>query len=444
MELVTLIPGLLCILAIKRWGTQFALQYVVLPTLLLLPTYFYWTMRPLPSLNFIDAALVPLGVGMVFLDRGRWRFTRTDLWMLIFLMSSAWAEHELGKTTDAAFSLFESLTVGLIPYMAGKLLIEQTGSRVRITRMFVWLLAGSSVFSAYEYFFKSNPYTWVWSHFYPSQWAMWRTQYRWGFGRVAGPYSQSELAGMMVFTAWLLALWLGRKNYAELKARPPVAALLKHGKWYAWGLFVALFMTQARGPWIGAGLGLAVAAIGRAKKPGRRAVIVVVCVFMIGLPAYLLGKDYLAGPRKDYGSEKETAQYRAELIDNYVPVAIKGGEWGWGSNFPRIGGQDSIDNAYLYFWIVQGYVGAVALILLIVDAMGTLAVQAFRPQPVRERHFVLTLLGILVGIAFTITTVFLGNQSYELLFLMIGWSQAMKESPKYQIEVVRSPIRVYS
>ena len=444
MELVTLIPGLLCILAIKRWGTQFALQYVVLPTLLLLPTYFYWTMRPLPSLNFIDAALVPLGVGMVFLDRGRWRFTRTDLWMLIFLMSSAWAEHELGKTTDAAFSLFESLTVGLIPYMAGKLLIEQTGSRVRITRMFVWLLAGSSVFSAYEYFFKSNPYTWVWSHFYPSQWAMWRTQYRWGFGRVAGPYSQSELAGMMVFTAWLLALWLGRKNYAELKARPPVAALLKHGKWYAWGLFVALFMTQARGPWIGAGLGLAVAAIGRAKKPGRRAVIVVVCVFMIGLPAYLLGKDYLAGPRKDYGSEKETAQYRAELIDNYVPVAIKGGEWGWGSNFPRIGGQDSIDNAYLYFWIVQGYVGAVALILLIVDASGTLIVQAFRPQPVRERHFVLTLLGILVGIAFTITTVFLGNQSYELLFLMIGWSQAMKESPKYQIEVVRSPIRVYS
>ena len=444
MELVTLIPGLLCILAIKRWGTQFALQYVVLPTLLLLPTYFYWTMRPLPSLNFIDAALVPLGVGMVFLDRGRWRFTRTDLWMLIFLMSSAWAEHELGKTTDAAFSLFESLTVGLIPYMAGKLLIEQTGSRVRITRMFVWLLAGSSVFSAYEYFFKSNPYTWVWSHFYPSQWAMWRTQYRWGFGRVAGPYSQSELAGMMVFTAWLLALWLGRKNYAELKARPPVAALLKHGKWYAWGLFVALFMTQARGPWIGAGLGLAVAAIGRAKKPGRRAVIVVVCVFMIGLPAYLLGKDYLAGPRKDYGSEKETAQYRAELIDNYVPVAIKGGEWGWGSNFPRIGGQDSIDNAYLYFWIVQGYVGAVALILLIVDAMGTLVVQAFRPQPVRERHFVLTLLGILVGIAFTITTVFLGNQSYELLFLMIGWSQAMKELPKYKIEVVRSPIRVYS
>lgn len=444
MELVTLIPGLLCLLAIKRWGTAAALQWVVLPTLLLLPTYFYFTMRPLPSLNFIDAALLPLGVGMAFLDLKRWRFTRTDLWVLLFLVSSTWAEHLLGRTTDAAFSLFESLTTGLIPYMAGKLLIEQTGSRVKITRMFVWLLAGSSFFSAYEYFFKSNPYTWLWSHFYPSQWAMWRTQYRWGFGRVAGPYSQSELAGMMVFTAWLLALWLGRQNYVELKAQPPVAALLKHGKRYAWALFVALFMTQARGPWIGAGLGLAVASIGRAKKPGRRAVIVLVCVFMIGLPTYLFGKDYLSGPRKDYGSEKETAQYRAELIDNYVPVAIKGGEWGWGSNFPRIGGQDSIDNAYLYFWIVQGYMGAAALILLIVDASGTLIVQAFRPQPVRERHFVLTLLGILVGIAFTITTVFLGNQSYELLFLVVGWSQAVKELPKYQIEVVRSPIRVYS
>ena len=444
MELITLIPGIACIYVIFRRGTTGAFLYVFLPVLLLMPTYFWLAVRPFPSIDFVDAALLPLGAGMVLFDITRWKVTRTDMWMLVFLFTSGYAEYRMGLTTNSAFSYFSAIVTGLIPYMAGKLLIEQTGSRVKVFNIYIWCVAAGSFVSSYEYFFKRNPYGTFWNHFYPSQWSTWVTQVRWGFGRVAGPYSQSENAGMIVLTAWLMSLWVGRNNYQENEARTPPPPLLKHGRRYIWILFVALFMTQARGPWIGALLGLSVAAIGRARKPVRRAIVVASLVFLIGAPLYVFGKDYLSGPRKNYGSEKETAQYRAELIDNYVPVAIKGGEWGWGSNFPRIGGQDSIDNAYLYFWIVQGYVGAVALILLIVDASGTLIVQAFRPQPVRERHFVLTLLGILVGIAFTITTVFLGNQSYELLFLMIGWSQAMKELPKYKIEVVRSPIRVYS
>ena len=243
---------------------------------------------------------------------------------------------------------------------------------------------------------------------------------------------------MIVFTAWLMSLWLGRNNYQENEARTPPPTLLKHGRRHIWILFVALFMTQARGPWIGALLGLSVAAIGRARRPLRRAVIVAACIFLIGAPLYVFGKDYLSGPRKDYGSEKETAQYRAELLSNYVPLAEKGGPWGWGLNFPKIGGQDSIDNEYLLAWIVQGYVGATALILLMLETVGRLAVQAARARTVRDRHFVLTLLGIVVAIAFTLSTVFLGSQSFELLFLLIGWSQAVQPREKIEsMEVAR-------
>jgi len=372
---------------------------------------------------------------MLIMDMPRWKFTRTDIWMLVFLFTTCYTDYDHERNTDAAFALFVSITVGLIPYMAGKLLIEQTGNRINISRMFVLLLSGSSIVSASEYFLKINPYNEFWRHIFAGQWVVWKTQIRWGFGRVAGPFAQSELAGMMVFTALLLTLWLGRSNYQELASKTPPPPLLKNVKTHIWILSLLLFMTQARGPWIGALLALIIAPIGSAKRPLRRAVIVVTCVVAIGVPTYLFGKDYLAGPRVNSGSEKETAQYRAELIANYTPVAILGGEWGWGANFPRINGQDSIDNEYLYAWLVQGYVGAIAFLLLVGDTVITLSIRGAKAETVRDRHFVFTMLGIFVGIVFTLTTVFLGSQSYELFFLLVGWSQAIREPRVRQCEI---------
>jgi hypothetical protein len=426
VELVTLFPMIACIYVIYRWSNQAALLYVVMPTLLLLPTYFWFTARPLPSMNFIDAALIALGAGMVLFESVRWRFSRTDIWMIAFLLSAGYRDHLTGRSTDAAFAWFAALVTALVPYMAGKLLIEQTGSRIKLCRIFVLLVGWSSFVSSTEYFFRKNLYLSFFNHFYPTQYSIWMTQIRWGFGRMAGPYSQSELAGMMIFTAWLLALWMGRYNFQELSWRKRPVLSLQHGKRWIWILFVALFMTQARGPWIGAGLAVAIAAIGRARRPVLRTVIVLSCIVLIGMPAYIFGKDYLAGPRKNYGSEKETAQYRAQLIDNYIPIAKKGEAWGWGENWPHVGGQDSIDNEYLYCWVTQGYVGAIALILLMLESVLRLLVQIRRAQTVRDRHFYLTMLAVVCGIAFTITTVFLGAQSYELLFLLVGWVQAVR------------------
>jgi hypothetical protein len=429
MELITLIPAVLCIRAIYRSGTAYAFQYVFLPVLLLMPTYFLWNFRPLPSINFLEAAVIPLGVGMIFQDISRWKFSRTDIYVLAWLMSGSYADYQLGRTTDAIFSLFSNIAAGLFPYMAGKLLIEQTGSRIKVCKIFVWLLSISFFLSSYEFFFRVNPYNFIWAHFYHGQWTVWITQIRWGFGRVAGPYSQSELAGMMVFTGLLMVLWLGRSNYQERQARTPPPPLMRRGKVHIWILLAYLYITQARGPWIGGIFGMVVAGIGLAKFPVRRAIIVVSCFVLIGMPLYIFGKDYLSGPRKDYGSEKETAQYRAELFTNYIPVAQQGGAWGWGVKFPIIDGQNSIDNEYLFSWVVQGYVGAVSLILLMLDTIITLIIHSAKAHTVRERHFTLTLLGLIVGIAFTISTVFLGDQSYDLLFLLFGWSQAIQETP---------------
>jgi hypothetical protein len=417
----------LAIIAILRGGTSLAFRVVFLPVLLTMPTYFYWVAKPLPSINFLDGTLVVLGVGMLLTNVSRWRFTRTDLWMLAFVISSFYQEYLLEHTGNVGVALFTSIVGGLIPYLCGKLIVEQTQNRVPVVKTYIWIIVVSSFVSAWEYVARSNPYTYFWSHFYPGQWGGWKTQIRWGFGRVAGPFSQSELAGMMVFTAWLLALWIGRRNYQEQDAGKFPASLLKNGKRHIWILFVALFTTQARGPWIGALIAVAVASIGRARRPVRRAVIVFTCFVLIGLPAYIFGKDYLAGPRKDFGSEKETAQYRQELIANYIPIAQRGGAWGWGEGFPRVDGQVSIDNEYLWVWILQGYVGLGALVLLMSEASLTLVLRGIGASDVRERHFCFTLLGIMLGIAFTLSTVFMGDQSYELVFLLVGWSQAIRQ-----------------
>ena len=429
IELSTLIPGLICIYIISRSGTAEAFRLVFLPVLLLVPQYFFWTARPLPSINFMQAAVFPLGIAMFLKDFHRWRFTRTDVWVLVWIASCSYADYSNGLTTNAIFALFNSLTCSLFPYMAGKLLIEQTGSRIKVSRMYVLLISYSTGLSMYEFFLRRNPYNYIFSHFYPGQWTIWLTQIRWGFGRVAGPFSQSELAGIMVSTALLLALWLGRYNYQEKAARTLPPPLLKRAKMHLWILLVAIYITQARGPWIGAILAIVIAGIGAAKFPLRRAIIVTACFVLIGMPLYLFGKDYLSGPRKDYGSEKETAQYRAELFTNYIPVAQVGGAWGWGTHWPVIDGQKSIDNEYLYAWVTQGYVGSIALIILLLDTVVTLLVQAATAQTVRERHFVLTMIGLILGISFTISTVFLGDQSNYLLFLLMGWAQAIRQAP---------------
>jgi O-antigen ligase len=196
-------------------------------------------------------------------------------------------------------------------------------------------------------------------------------------------------------------------------------------------LLVTLGMTQARGPWIGTIVALPIAWIGLARFPKRRALLVFTLGFAVGVPAYFAAKDYASGKRTDYGSEKETAQYRVELIDHYIPIAQLGGPWGWGPlGFPRVNGQVSIDNEYLFVYLAQGYMGLIAFVLLLGETVFALLRQGFKTKSARDRHFIFSLLGIVLGLSFVLSTVFLGSQSYEVMFLLIGWSQSIRAVTK--------------
>jgi hypothetical protein len=458
MPYITLIPGIVCILVMFRSGTRSAFLNVLLPVLLLFPTNFFLMITHLPNLTFVDVTLLVLGLGLAAMDLPRWKFSRMDLYVVLFIFScgySEWVHYAAWRA--GALAVME----GLVPYMAAKLLLGEPRMAIETIKRFVILVAIASLVGMYEFLFKRNPYSYVWSHFYPGQWGFAGTQIRWGFGRMSGPYTQSELAGIIIMAALLLALWLMRWTPKGTWFGDPASTAggvrdrkLPRAKMVMLLLALSLYMTQARGPWIGTMVALAVASIGRAQRPGRRAIILLTFFVVVGIPAYQFGKDYLSGPRTDYGSEKETAQYRAELIDNYIPLAESGGAWGLGRMVPIVHGQTSIDNEYLFVWLVQGYVGLATFLLIVIEAAVAFSRTGTRAAAARDRQLLFGLLGILLGMAFILTTVWLGAQSFELLFLLAGWSQVIQpmggeDPPEQEIVAARrlqqqEALRVYT
>jgi hypothetical protein len=426
MDILIFAPTLLCIAGLLYWGVQKTFLNVCLPILFVLPTYFYWKMDGFPGVDFGLAVLMPLGAALIPLLGSRWKFSRSDLWMLLYILSSGVADLRAGEASLAKYRLFNVIVAALIPYVAGKILIEQVSGRFETVKRIVFVLSLCCLISIPEFFLKMNLFSRVGMHLFPAQWPGWWTQERGGFGRVAGPYGTAEVYGMILIVGVLLLLWMHRWSTSEILFSKFRWIPSKKGMQLSLGILVlTLLMTQSRGPWLGMVLALPLALVGRAKHVRRAAILVTVVFLSIAIPAYVEGSRYTSGPRHDYGSEQETAQYRRELLVNYLPLAEKGGLWGWGTFHPVLNGQSSIDNEFLRVFLVQGYVGVIAYMLLILEAGVRLVRIGITTGSSEDRHFCFTLLGIILGWVVTLSTVYMGAQSYELFFLLIGWTQAV-------------------
>ena len=289
-----------------------------------------------------------------------------------------------------------------------------------------WSSASSSapLISVYEYRMGQNPFTLAIARFFPDEHFPWKTQIRWGFGRVSGPFGQSELAGMMFFFGLVLALWLTYNHLWEPKFSHMTWLPFKKATIITWTIAIVLVMTQARGPWIGSLVAIPVALIGRAHRVLRTALLVGACFLVLAPAAYLGLKAYTSGPTNS--EAQENAQYRQQMLDNYIPIARAGGPWGWGQDFPRVMGQGSIDNEYLFVALTQGWVGLLTFSLICLETCYYLLYGAIFNPTQRDRYFAFSLLGVMLGLMVTIFTVFLGNQPYQLFFLLAGWSQAVR------------------
>jgi hypothetical protein len=425
MPIVILIPTLICILALFRISVQKAFMNLYIPIFMMFPVYYYWKVTSLPPIDLAEAILLPLGVVIFFKEIRRWRFAPLDLSVALFLFTTYYADSLSNRSSTAAtFDLFASLCIAMVPYMAGKLLVENNEMRVPVVRRMVFCLFLGSLISVYEYRMGQNPFTLAIARFFPDEHFPWKTQIRWGFGRVSGPFGQSELAGMMFFFGLVLALWLTYNHLWEPKFSHMTWLPFKKATIITWTIAIVLLMTQARGPWIGSLVAIPVALIGRAHRVLRTALLVGACFLVLAPAAYLGLKAYTSGPTNS--EAQENAQYRQQMLDNYIPIARAGGPWGWGQDFPRVMGQGSIDNEYLFVALTQGSVGLLTFSLICLETCYYLLYGAIFNPTQRDRYFAFSLLGVMLGLMVTIFTVFLGNQPYQLFFLLAGWSQAVR------------------
>jgi O-antigen ligase len=428
MSIIALIPAAACTFALFFWTPGRVFRNIALPVVLLLPFYFYWKAAMLPPIDFCEGVLMPLGIAMAIRSMRTWRVSVMDLWLLLFVLSTCVGDRLSGFVTGSTFELFDNVCKVLIPYMAGKLLIEQEDARAATLKPMVLLMFAASIPAMYEWKGFDNLFRMAFKPFFPGLEIPWITQMRNGYGRIAGPYAQAELAGMTFLFGLILALYLAQYYDWGPRFRFAPGLHLRKLTLVAGMLLLALLMTQSRGPELGLLFAVPIALVGRARRVGRAALIAAAIVAVVGCVAYVSLQKYTttAEPTTE---DQSSAQYRAVLLENYLPVAEHSGAWGYGLAFHPVGKQTSIDNEYLFIWLTQGWVGLLSFLMLIGGTFYNLLYAAlYNPQKL-DRSFAFTLLGILVGLLVTAATVFLGDQPEVLFFLLIGWSQALRVRP---------------
>ncbi len=427
MQIMILIPAVLCVFSLFRSSASKTFRNVFLPTLLILPTYYFWKVPTLPPIDVSEAVLIPLAIAILMNHLKDWQFSPMDIWMTVFVFTTCYADALKHRSTASTFQLFAGVLTAFVSYVAGKLLIERHGGRIETVKRFVFCLFVASLFSEYEYRMGRNPYQMVMDRFLPEEQFGWKTQIRWGSGRVAGPFGQSELAGMMLLAGLVLALWLSYYNLWEPKFRYAPWLPFSKGQTITFVVGLTLILTQARGPWLGTLFAIPIAFIGRSRRMLRSTILVATFGTVFGTTLYMGMKAYTDAPTTT--NEQENATYRAHLLENYTPVVKEGGLWGWGTDFPTRKGQTSIDNEYLFVAVTQGWVGFSAFCLICLGSITNFVFAILSSTDKMDRYFAFSLLGIFLGLMFTIVTVFLGNQSYLLFFLLVGWSEAMRVRP---------------
>jgi hypothetical protein len=453
MELIILLPAVISWVTLAKGSIRRALLNVYLPSVLLLPQYYIVRFPHLPPLTFADAAVLPLGAALWVKEMRRWRFDWMDVWVVLFALSAALSEGlstalangtwknllavnrppVITNLANGGLQLFEGLCTMVVPYMLGKLLIEQQEAdgppaRKQAVRRLVVLLAFVAAFCVYDFFTGRSLWQTLFRHIFPGQLVGWGVQMRWGFGRVAGHFAHAILAGMIFLMGLIYCLWLrvfaprwGTRRV--LNGLPLTARGLT-----LWAIGGGLLMTQSRGPWIAVGLALILALLVQKLPMGKAAVAFLLVLAVFSAVAYYYGKRYTdVDINHATSDDQRNVVYRRELLKTYIPIIKERKAFGWGiTTLPAMNGQKSIDNEYLLLAAAQGFTGLGLFLLVLFGSIARLYRLALRPLQKEDKALVFAHLTVLMGLMIALTTVYLGEQALILLYFIVGWIQAIR------------------
>ena len=186
-------------------------------------------------------------------------------------------------------------------------------------------------------------------------------------------FAHAILAAMVFAIVFLLNCFLADLYKRDRSKLGPIICRLERYHIPAFLLASVSLLTQSRGPQLGAVVGYSILQIPRFRHRKVAAFVVVLLLAIAGSAAYSYFDKYTSATDDGNLSEAQSsAIYRRELLKNYEPVVEKGGWLGWGAlNIPEVGGQKSIDNAYLLIELGQGKLGLYLFMLIIAECLGT-------------------------------------------------------------------------
>jgi hypothetical protein len=426
VQIIVLIPAVLAAVVAFRRSPQEAFLDVYLPVLLLLPDSYHWIAPGLPDPTFSQATILPIFAAWLSRPRAPWRFSVCDVAVLAFAVVQGISEFQNTNYKESQNLMFTMFASVIIPYVLAKGMIEPLAMRVAFARRIAILLFGVSLVSVYEFRMGATPFTMILGPFFPGQ-GGWVTTFRYGLARIAGPYGHAILAGVILVVGYRLQRWLERQGEWEPTFRHAPWLPVPKARAITLGIMGGAVMTLCRGPWIGAVLATGITIIGRFRNRRLAARTVFIGMLVVGVPASIALWSWASVGRAAAKTvSQETAAYRKELIDKYLDFAIDHAWLGWGKvTWPKLQTMPSIDNYYLLLALMHGFV-AVGLLLFL---FGFQSVRLYR-FGMREPHtgsrgsLAFTFLGIFVAYAFSILTVYLGEQTVPLLFMLFGWCDA--------------------
>jgi hypothetical protein len=423
-----LIPATLffTIYYLRRHSIADAAVNIYLPIFLLLPSSYGFRIPHLPGLNFGEAASLPIVIALLVGHGREWKFQRADLWIALFFGGAYYSELSHSGAASAGLVGIGDMLEGVLPYILGKMLLEQDGVRERVARRYVYICFFVAVISVWEFRMGTDLFTTLESRIF-SQPDI-GGQFRGGFIRIAGTFGGSIQAGTVLSIAWLLSMWLGVLD--KSRGNEPKYWGLRRSTILSLGIAGGLIMTLSRGPIIGTILAYVVARVGKAKNMGRAAIVTLVLVTIVGTVGVIQLKQYTSGDLFSAKTQEQmNAIYRRLLLDEYKPFIEKGGLFGYGVvDRPVVPGMFSIDNAFLNVQLLQGNLGLWTLLLCGLEALLAAFLAAYRSTQRVDIYFALCMAGGMAGFLLAMTSVWLGPPMFQLYFLLVGWSQSLRET----------------
>jgi hypothetical protein len=414
---------------------------VYLPCLFFLPDYWSVRIPHLPPQCSSSLALLPLGISLLFYPIPKLQLRRMDLWVTLFIVSVAASEllrEESPK--DGAMLVAGNLTLIFFPYLVGRRLIEPD-LRVKTVQRIVLLFACLTPFVLYEFRMGQNPWVYMGSRFFHLDIGSF-VQIRDGAARVQASFGHAILAGIMFLVVFILNCCLADFYKRDKSRLGSIACWLERYHVPALLMLLFLYLTRSRGPLLSAVVGYLILQVPRFRHVKLAGLAMALILAITGTAAYIFLDRYTSAADDGNLSEEQTsAMYRRDLLKNYDPVIEQGGWLGWGAlSVPEAGGQKSIDNGYLVIELAQGKLGLYVFLLIVAEGIATTAFHAFSFKYPEPRFVAFTLLAALAGVFLSLTAVYLGEPVAPICFLMLGWSQSLRDNvgsvPKFRFKRV--------